>query len=74
MGKGTQNAQMQGSQHGAPYGQEWPSIEMAEGPSMGNYDGLSRVLAVLLRLAAGLAAVAVLAAIGVALVRAGMSP
>jgi len=41
--KGVQNAQMQGSQHGAPAGQEWPYIVLAEGPSMANYDGLSHV-------------------------------
>jgi hypothetical protein len=43
MGKGVQNAQMQGSQHGAPYGQEWPHIVMAEGPAAGNFDGLARI-------------------------------
>ena len=41
--KGTLNAPVQGSQHGAPYGQEWPYLILAEGPSMANYDGLSRV-------------------------------
>lgn len=43
MNKGTQNAQMQGPVSGAPYGQEWPHIVMAEGPSAGNFDGLSHV-------------------------------
>lgn len=43
MDRGTQNAQMQGSQHGAPHGQEWPWIVLAEGPPMGNYDGLGHV-------------------------------
>lgn len=43
MGKGTQNAQMQGGQNGAPEGQEWPYIVMAEGQPMTGYSGLTAV-------------------------------
>jgi hypothetical protein len=43
MGKGTMNAQMQGPQNGAPQGQEFPHILMAEGPSPANFDGLARI-------------------------------
>ena len=43
MGKGTQNAQMQGANTGAPQGQEWPYIVLAEGPPMAGFDGLNRV-------------------------------
>lgn len=41
MNRGTQNAQMQGPKNGAPEGQEWPHILMAEGDS--HFDGLARI-------------------------------
>ena len=45
MGKGTQNAQMQGPRAGAPEGQEWPWIVAAEGQPMPGFSGLAAVLA-----------------------------
>ena len=41
--KGVQNAQMQGPNNGAPAGQEWPHIVMAEGQPMAGWDGLARI-------------------------------